>query len=190
MREGQRLLKYAISFGMMPGETKLDDWSYMKKAWWGTKDVTTRRLQLEAQAMRKAFGDTFQLELSNRGKHKGKICWVGEVVINLDTPENPREHLLRIVHPTDYPASAPEAYCDRPQIRSKVHQYIDGELCLYQQRDGVSHGWNPSRSTVVTIAGWAIQWLYAYYTWLATDRWPGQEESVLPKNLEKRKRNG
>lgn len=145
--------------------------------------------------MSAAFEQTFRLDLPKRGKFKGKICWLGRVQINMKTAENPGAHLLRIVYPDKYPTAVPEAYCEKPIIEMtkdiremdrkfpkhkphKLHQYFDGELCLFQKRDGVSHGWNPSRSTGATIAGWAIQWLYAYYTWRATGDWPGLEESV------------
>ena len=153
--------------------------------WWGTRRATSKRLQFEVKAMQRAFGNTFHLELPQKGKYRGRICWVGSVEINLDTPANPRSHLLRIVHPRDYPASPPEAYCEVPKIKSKFHQFLDGELCLFQRRDGISHGWNPGRSTGATIVGWAIQWLYAYYTWKATGVWPGLEESV-PKDFRRK----
>ena len=146
--------------------------------WWGTERVASKRLRFEVKAMQKAFGDTFRLNLPKSGKYKGQICWLGNVEINLKTKANPRFHRLRIVYPEKYPNAPPEAYCEKPIIRSKIHQFMDGELCLFQRRDGKSHGWNPSRSTGVTIAGWAVEWLYAYYTWRETGDWPGLEESV------------
>ena len=52
--------------------------------------------------------------------------------------------------------------------------------CLFNPKDGEQYGWNPSRSTAVTVAAWAVQWLYAYYTWRSTGQWPGIEERVDP----------
>ncbi|MCC6800347.1 MAG: hypothetical protein IT325_09525, partial [Anaerolineae bacterium] len=46
----------------------------------------------------------------------------------------------------------------------------------------------PSTSTAVTVAGWAIQWLYAYYTWRATGLWPGVEERMPPVKDDRRRR--
>ncbi len=152
--------------------------------WWGTPKATSQRLQFEFKVMRRVFGNTFQLDRPNSGRYKGKICWVGDVDINIAVSENPGKHTLRVVYPDDYPNKPPEAYCERPKIRSKVHQYLDGELCLFNRNDGASHGWNPSKSTGVTIVGWAIQWFYAYYSWKATGDWPGLEETV-PRRLKK-----
>jgi hypothetical protein len=58
------------------------------------------------------------------------------------------------------------------------HQYQDGQLCLFNPMDGAQYGWNPARSTAVTVVSWAIEWIYALYTWRATGHWPGAEESM------------
>jgi hypothetical protein len=84
------------------------------------------------------------------------------------------------LYPNDYPNRPAEAYVLKPRIYSEKHQYEDGQLCLFNPKDGERYGWNPSRSTAVTVAGWAIQWLYAYYTWRSTGEWPGIEERVDP----------
>jgi hypothetical protein len=80
----------------------------------------------------------------------------------------------------EYPNRPAEAYVERPTVYSEKHQFEDGQLCLFNPKDGVTYGWNPSTSTAVTVAGWAIQWLYAYYTWRATGTWPGIEERMRP----------
>lgn len=125
--------------------------------------------------MRATFGDTFRLNVPP----EGKLYWEGAVDLNLATLRS-TEHWLRIVYPEDYPNRPAEAYILRPRIYSEKHQYEDGQLCLFNPRDGEQYGWNPSRSTAVTVAAWAIQWLYAYYTWRATGEWPGIEERVNP----------
>jgi ubiquitin-protein ligase len=132
-------------------------------------------MKLEADAMRTAFGSTFRL---NRTRD-GLLYWEGAVEVNLAGLAQ-REHILKILYPASYPERPAEAYCIRPEIYSEKHQYRDGQLCLFNPRDGVRYGWNPATSLAVTVAGWAIQWLYAYYTWRATGSWPGVEERVDP----------
>ena len=152
-------------------------------AWWGTARETSKLLQFEVEVMKRAYGDTFQLKLigweDRTGKKERRISWLGTVYINLDVPGNPREHVLQIVYPPRYPKVAPEAYPVEPIIEpipgAKNHVYPSGELCLYDPRKQNREGWNPSNSTGVTIAGWAIQWYYAYYTWKASGIWPGEE---------------
>jgi hypothetical protein len=107
------------------------------------------------------------------------LYWQGTVDINLSILESP-EHTLKIVYPKEYPNRPAEAYCLKPRIYSEKHQYEDGQLCLFNPKDGEQYGWNPSKSTSATVAGWAVQWLYAYYTWRATGEWPGIEERIRP----------
>ena|SRR6185436_6132822 len=144
-------------------------------AWWGTRKDVSPRLRLEVEAMRAAFDDTFKLVVPQFDP----VYWEGTVELNLASLRSP-DHTLKIVYPNDYPHRPAEAYVLRPKIYSQKHQYEDGQLCLFNPKDGESYGWNPSRSTAVTVAGWAIQWLYAYYTWRATNEWPGIEERVDP----------
>jgi len=144
-------------------------------AWWGTRKDVSPRLRLEVEAMRAAFDNTFKLVVPQFDP----VYWEGTVELNLASLRSP-EHTLKIVYPNDYPHRPAEAYVLKPRIYSQKHQYEDGQLCLFNPKDGESYGWNPSRSTAVTVAGWAIQWLYAYYTWRATNEWPGIEERVDP----------
>jgi ubiquitin-protein ligase len=141
--------------------------------WWGSRNNVSPRLRLEVEAMRATFGDTFRLIVPKNGP----IYWVGEVEISLMGVPQP-VHLLKILYPDRYPLRPPEAYVLKPYIYSPKHQFEDGQLCLFNPKDGTTYGWNPSRSTVVTVAGWAIQWLYAYYTWKQIGVWPGQEEQM------------
>jgi ubiquitin-protein ligase len=144
--------------------------------WWGTRQNVSTRLRLEVEAMRAAFGDTFRLVVPQWAP----LYWIGDVEINLkDLPQ--RDHSLKILYPNEYPHRPPEAYCAQPRIYSEKHQFEDGQLCLFNPKDGSSYGWNPATSTAVTIAGWGIQWLYAYYTWRSTGEWPGQEERIRGK---------
>jgi len=116
------------------------------------------------------------------------LYWVGDVEINLHgIPQ--RLHTLKILYPEEYPNRPAEAYVLKPTVYSEKHQFEDGQLCLFNPKDGVTYGWNPSTSTAVTVAGWAIQWLYAYYTWRATGNWPGIEERMPPvKDRRQRRR--
>ncbi len=143
-------------------------------AWWGTRANVSTRLRLEVEAMRVTFGDTFRLVVP---RDNSELHWVGEVEVNM-TGVPQREHVLKILYPHDYPLHPPEAYVLKPYIYSPKHQFEDGQLCLFNPRDGTTYGWNPARSTAVTVAGWAIQWLYAYYTWKQIGIWPGLEERV------------
>jgi len=125
--------------------------------------------------MRASFADTFRLVVPERGN----LHWLGDVEINLQgIPE--RVHTVKIIYVDEYPNRPAEAYVLRPNVYSEKHQFEDGQLCLFNPKDGVTYGWNPSTSTAVTVAGWAIQWLYAYYTWRATGTWPGIEERMRP----------
>jgi ubiquitin-protein ligase len=125
--------------------------------------------------MRATFGSTFKLVVPP----EGLLYWEGTVELNLATLHQ-REHVLKILYPEDYPNRPAEAYVLRPHLYSEKHQYEDGQLCLFNPKDGEQYGWNPSRSTAVTVAAWAVQWLYAYYTWRSTGQWPGIEERVDP----------
>jgi hypothetical protein len=127
------------------------------KNWWGAKDRVSNRLRLEVEMMRATFADTFRLVVPKRGN----LYWIGEIEINLrGIPQ--REHTLKIVYVDDYPNRPAEAYVMKPHVYSEKHQFEDGQLCLFNPKDGVTFGWNPSSSTAVTVAGWAVQWLYAY----------------------------
>lgn len=153
--------------------------------WWGTRSDVSPRLLLEVEAMRSTFDSTFRLVVPERGL----LYWDGEVEVNLDTLARP-EHRLKIVYPADYPNNPAEAYVLKPRIYSEKHQYEDGQLCLFNPKDGQEYGWNPGKSTAVTVAGWAIQWLYAYYTWRSTGLWPGTQESVYDNRQPQRGRRG
>ncbi|GAB4513490.1 MAG: hypothetical protein OHK0046_14230 [Anaerolineae bacterium] len=148
----------------------------MSGAWWGTRSNVSPRLRLEVEAMRATFGNTFKLVVPQQG---GLLHWEGTVEINLEGLKDP-EHTLKILYPRDYPSRPAEAYVLTPHVYSQKHQYEDGQLCLFNPKDGEQYGWNPARSTAVTVAAWAVQWLYAYYTWRATGDWPGIEERVDP----------
>ena len=144
-------------------------------AWWGSKNNVSARLRLEVEAMRATFDNNFKLIVPP----VGALYWEGDVELNLSTLESPF-HRLKILYPSEYPNRPAEAYILRPRIYSEKHQYEDGQLCLFNPKDGTQYGWNPSKSTAVTVAGWAVQWMYAYYTWRATGDWPGIEERVDP----------
>lgn len=146
----------------------------MKMPWWGTRKNVSDRLRIEVEAMRAIFGTTFRLVVP---PDERMLYWQGWVEVNLATLNKP-EHQLKIIYPESYPNRPAEAYILQPHIYSEKHQYVDGQLCLFNPKDGEHYGWNPSNSTAVTVTAWAIQWLYAYYTWRATEVWPGIEERV------------
>lgn len=145
----------------------------MAKQWWGTRRNVSPRLRLEVELMQAAFGDTFRIETQTQNL----LFWIGTIEINLKGLAQ-RDHILKILYPAEYPNRPPEAYVLSPTIYSPKHQFEDGQLCLFNPKDGVTYGWNPSTSTAVTVAGWAIEWLYSFYTWQATTKWPGVEERL------------
>jgi hypothetical protein len=142
-------------------------------AWWGTKHDVSRRLHVEFTAMRTRFGKTFELVKPEWGL----LYWLGTVQVNM-AGVTPRDHTLKILYPAEYPNKAAEVYIVQPRIYSEKHQFEDGQLCLFNPKDGTDYGWNPAHSTAVTAALWGIEWLYAYYTWRKTGDWPGLEERV------------
>ena len=146
--------------------------------WWGSRKNVSPRLRIEVEAMRATFGDTFRLIVPQ----DGLLYWAGAVDIAVSNAPQ-REHMLKILYPEQYPLRPPEAYVLKPYIYSPKHQFEDGQLCLFNPKDGTTYGWNPSRSTAVTVAGWAIQWLYAFYTWQKLKVWPGEEEQVRKSPL-------
>ncbi len=144
----------------------------MARYWWGSETEVSPRLRLEVELMQATFEDTFRLE-----RDKYRLYWLGNVHINLQgLPQ--KVHTLKIVYPDKYPNGAPEAFVVSPHIYSPKHQFEDGQLCLFNPKDGITYGWNPSTSTAITVVGWAIEWLYTFYTWRATGRWLGKEEHV------------
>jgi hypothetical protein len=144
-------------------------------AWWGTRNNVSPRLRLEVEAMRATFANTFKLIVPENGL----LYWRGEVDVNLAGLRE-SEHTIKILYPRDYPNRPAEAYVVQPRLFSEKHQYEDGQLFLFNPKDGEQYGWNPARSTSVTVTAWAIQWLYAFYTWKATGDWPGIEERINP----------
>ena len=154
--------------------------------WWGSKQEVSPRLVMEVEAMKVAFGSTFKLVVPPFG---GLLYWQGTVMVNLTVLQN-SEHTIKVLYPKEYPNRPAEAYCVRPRIYSEKHQYEDGQMCLFNPKDGEQYGWNPSKSTAVTVTGWAVQWLYAYYTWRTTGEWPGIEERIRPDSpLPRRRRD-
>jgi hypothetical protein len=147
----------------------------MPVQWWGARNNVSPRLRLEVEAMRATFGNTFSLVVPQYGL----LYWKGVVEVNLIRLKR-REHTVKILYPKDYPNRPAEAYILNPRLFSEKHQYEDGQLCLFNPKDGEQYGWNPSRSTAVTVTAWSIQWIYAFYTWRATGNWPGIEERANP----------
>lgn len=148
----------------------------MTRQWWGTRKNVSPRLQAEANLMQKVFGKTFQLEFDP----PNRLYWIGTVDINL-TGIRYRAHTLKVIYPHEYPQYPPESYIVSPHIYSPKHQFEDGQLCLYNPKDGITYGWNPASGTAIDVAGWSIEWIYAFYVWKSTGRWPGIEERLTPR---------
>src|SRR5580765_6947818 len=127
---------------------------------------------IEYRAMQVAFEVTFKLVVPDWGP----IWWKGTISLNLSgIPQ--RKHTLKIWYPSKFPNSPPEVFILKPTIVSDKYQYPTGQLSLFNPRDGVEYGWNPIRSTAAGVTAWGIQWLYAYYTWVAIGIWPAPSRS-------------
>lgn len=154
--------------------------------WWGTAEKVSPRFIKEVGFMREKFGSRFTLHIPRPGS-PGTLYWEGRVEVAMtELAPDRRPHTLHIVYPENYPNSAARACCVDPLIQYANHMLapIGGEhgqagtFCLFNPTEGVNHGWNPSRSTALTVTLWAIQWLYAYYTWTFNNLWPGDEHYV------------
>jgi len=145
--------------------------------WWELSKNLARRLELETLVMQATFCDTFRLEGLQSGK---QIYWLGTVELNLIGVPH-REHTLKILYPDEYPNKPPEVYVLSPEIRSEIYQHKNGKLSLFNPKDGPNYGWNPTTSTAATLTGWAIQWLYCYYTWRLSGVWPDVRGEDLQK---------
>ena len=89
--------------------------------------------------MKATFGNTFKLVVPPFG---GLLYWQGTIEINMTILDSPY-HSLKLVYPKEYPNRPAEAYCIKPRIYSEKHQYEDGQLCLFNPKDGEQYGWNP-----------------------------------------------
>ena len=98
--------------------------------------------------MRATFGNTFELVVPPFG---GLLYWQGTIEINMSILDSPF-HSLKLVYPKEYPNRPAEAYCIKPRIYSEKHQYEDGQLCLFNPKDGEQYGWNPSKSRLSLLA--------------------------------------
>jgi ubiquitin-protein ligase len=151
----------------------------MTTHWWGTPENVSKRFVAEYKAMKEQFKDRANFEVDQ----EGILTWTIRVNVGLaEIPKEQREHTIRIVCDSNYPNAAPAAFCD--DIETSRHMYGSNKLCLFNPSEGTNHGWNPSRSTALTVALWSTQWLYAHYTWKVTGRWPGDEHNVSGDRLQ------
>ena len=60
-----------------------------------------------------------------------------------------------------------------PTGRRLPHVFPDGEMCIYDCRDG-KHEWDPWIPLAVVVP-WAELWLYYYEQWVVTGVWLGKE---------------
>ena len=161
--------------------------------WWGSREALSPRFLLEVQAMRGQFGTSWKLVLPTPNS-TNPMYWKGQVVVNMAEIEpEKRTHTLHVVYPRNYPNAAAECYCVNPVIAHGGHTYgasyteINkgaGKMCLFNPSEGQNYGWNPSRSTALTIALWGIQWLYGYYCWTYNGKWPGDEHITRNRGRE------
>lgn len=63
-----------------------------------------------------------------------------------------------------------------PNIRSEIHMYNDGSLCLYYNEKRKE--WHHKMALAISIVPWTCEWLYFYEIWLVTRKWFGKEISL------------
>lgn len=164
-------------------------------AWWGSREALSKRFMHEVGQMKVQFGTSWQLVLP-KPDSPNPLYWRGQVLVNLEelAPAK-RKHTLHVVYPDGYPNAAANCYCVDPVLENTGHTYGISQwpfnngaskMCLFNPNEGVNYGWNPSHSTALTIALWGIQWLYGYYTFFYTGKWPGDEHNVRPVDAEER----
>jgi hypothetical protein len=96
----------------------------------------------------------------------GTLVWIGEI-----TPSAlSRKYRIKIDYAPSF--AIPKVYVlepkiRMPQIKSKVHCYNDGTLCLY------SFGqWDNTMLIAETIIPWTSEWFLFYEIWQVTGEWP------------------
>lgn len=58
-----------------------------------------------------------------------------------------------------------------PNVKSEIHMYEDGSLCLYYNKERKE--WRHCMSLATSIIPWICEWLYFYEIWLVTRKWCG-----------------
>jgi hypothetical protein len=152
--------------------------------WWETEDGR-RRLVLEKAAMLNVFPKAKLL--LDRGRTQ--LFW------EIDVDDVPNQngklvhHKIKVTYPQErYPETAPTGAVVEPYFPESPHKFGGGQLCLFNPSEGRNHGWDPAKSTGVTIALWSKEWIYAYYSWRETGRWPGYQESSSGSGNRQRER--
>jgi hypothetical protein len=120
-----------------------------------------RSLSLPQQAfgLRSLFPES---QTTLRGR---RLRWIGD----LQPTELSQPYCTRIDYTLgQYPTAR---VIDPPitEVHKRVpHVYNDGTLCVHDVND-----WNPRMHLADTIVAWAIEWLYFWELFLATDIWYG-----------------
>ena len=120
--------------------------------------VEVERLKIENYLVKLRFNSFALRNFSN-----GSFGFVGTVLTN-----GGRSYEIAIVLPSSYPNEAPKAYPVSPKLRSDVHMYPDGSMCLSLPED-----WSAEK-TVVTVIGWISHWLHNYEIYNEKGVWPAR----------------
>jgi hypothetical protein len=126
------------------------------------------KLQFEVNAVRRSFGDRFELKWTRFGE----LYWEGFI----KTPTV--SSLIRIHYPREepkigyYPILPPRAF-PIPPIFESPHIFRDLSMCLFDPKDPVSMSWDPLTDTAADIIKWADFWLFKQGYWEETGHWPG-----------------
>lgn len=87
-----------------------------------------------------------------------------------------KNYRLLFIYPDNYPYEPPRAYILEPAVKSDVHQFKDGELCLFH-KDAIGAGktWDPYVNTIVLAISWSILWINAWEYYKDTGIWVPKE---------------
>ena len=131
--------------------------------------------------MKATFGNTFKLVVPPR---RGLVFWRGVVEINMRMS---RFSSFQSEHTLGYCLSQrniqivqqKHIVASRKFIVKSINMKMGSCVCSTQKMVSNMVG-TPANRRAVTVTGWAVQWLYAYYTWRSTGQWPGIEERIRP----------
>lgn len=129
--------------------------------------MDNKRLVLEYNCMMERW-DAFQPQLhaENNGR---RLWWELEL-----RAEGGNRLPIRIVYPSDYPASPPDVIIQRSMPAGTPHLFPGKRMCWRYPGETKRNRniWCPSRDTAATAVGVAQRWFYAFLVWLSIGTWP------------------
>lgn len=161
----------------------------MTTAWWGTKQRTSPRAQLEVAVMRGKFPEDRWVTINTRGgTGLRRTVRVGlsarmeliqaheqdflQWVVDLRFDDSDEDFSFTLTYPENYPSEPPVVSITSSTRGGCPHLLFGHQPCLYYpSEDGPV--WDPSCDTAVVVTGWVIEWFMAMRTWRDSGYWPG-----------------